>query len=182
MKKGICVKTKNNTWAIRYKCPEGAGLAYCEIEVQSESYPYCEENKLVEFELIPYHYVSGGLQPFTVDLIGGKGLQHHEGNLAKIIHIQDFELFNPNTRNHEVFAIKGDQAFVGYKLPNGDFHFEQIPYTEPKDKSEPLKATVLQRIEKYIEEQIKFKNVEDYHSTWLSGICQYWYNQGKLDK
>lgn len=39
----------------------------------------------------------------------------------------------------EVFAIKdsedsptGKQAFIGYKLANGDFHYIQVPFTEPK--------------------------------------------------
>lgn len=39
----------------------------------------------------------------------------------------------------EVFAIKdsndsptGKQAFIGYKLDNGNFEFTQVPYTEPK--------------------------------------------------
>lgn len=37
----------------------------------------------------------------------------------------------------EVFAIKdsessptGKEAYIGYKLANGDFHFIQVPYTE----------------------------------------------------
>lgn len=39
----------------------------------------------------------------------------------------------------EVFAIKdsessptGKEAYIGYKLANGDFHFIGVPYTEPK--------------------------------------------------
>lgn len=38
----------------------------------------------------------------------------------------------------EVFAIKdsessptGKEAYIGYKLANGDFHFIHVPYTEP---------------------------------------------------
>lgn len=39
----------------------------------------------------------------------------------------------------EVFAIKdctdsptGKQAFIGFKIPNGNFHFIGVPFTEPK--------------------------------------------------
>lgn len=42
--------------------------------------------------------------------------------------------------NLECFAIKNGEAFIGYKLPNGNFHFVQIPYTEKdsKDKKSSL--------------------------------------------
>lgn len=43
----------------------------------------------------------------------------------------------------EVFAIKdcdesptGKQAFIGFKISNGDFHFIQVPYTEPKQQEQ----------------------------------------------
>ena len=37
----------------------------------------------------------------------------------------------------EVFAIKTDEngkawAYIGFKIPNGNFHFITVPYTEPK--------------------------------------------------
>lgn len=45
----------------------------------------------------------------------------------------------------EVFAIKdseesptGKQAFIGFKLPNNDFHFIGVPYTEPASKEKLL--------------------------------------------
>ncbi len=39
--------------------------------------------------------------------------------------------------NLEVFAIKksevdGLQAYIGFKIPNGNFHYVQVPYTEPQ--------------------------------------------------
>jgi hypothetical protein len=45
----------------------------------------------------------------------------------------------PNdTHSFEVFAIKdstdsptGKEAFIGFKLDNGNFHFIGVPYTEP---------------------------------------------------
>lgn len=37
--------------------------------------------------------------------------------------------------NLEVFAIKGNEAFIGFKTKNGNFNFIQVPYTEPKVKS-----------------------------------------------
>jgi hypothetical protein len=47
---------------------------------------------------------------------------------------KDIVLLHPLTTNHEVFAIKGDKAYIGYKIPNGNFVFETIPYTEPPKK------------------------------------------------
>jgi hypothetical protein len=35
-----------------------------------------------------------------------------------------------NATDLECFAIKNNEAYIGYKLPNGSFHFVQIPYTE----------------------------------------------------
>lgn len=32
----------------------------------------------------------------------------------------------------EVFAIKNGEAFIGFKVSNGSFHFIQVPYTAPK--------------------------------------------------
>lgn len=37
----------------------------------------------------------------------------------------------------DVFAIKkseinGVEAFVGFKRPNGDFHYVQVPFTDPE--------------------------------------------------
>ncbi len=44
-----------------------------------------------------------------------------------------------DAHSFEVFAIKdskdsstGKQAFIGYKLANGDFQYIQVPFTEPK--------------------------------------------------
>lgn len=47
----------------------------------------------------------------------------------------------------EVFAIKnnessptGKEAFIGFKIPNGNFHFIGVPFTEPRKafKNAPL--------------------------------------------
>lgn len=48
---------------------------------------------------------------------------------------KEISLFNKDTSNHELFAIKGKEAFIGYKIPNGNFCFESIPFTEPKNFS-----------------------------------------------
>ena len=47
--------------------------------------------------------------------------------------------FPIDAHSFEVFAIKdsedsitGKQAFIGYKLNNGNFHFVDVPFTEPK--------------------------------------------------
>jgi hypothetical protein len=49
----------------------------------------------------------------------------------------------PNdAHSFEVFAIKycdesptGKQAFIGFKIENGDFHFIGVPFTEPNKES-----------------------------------------------
>jgi len=54
----------------------------------------------------------------------------------------------PNdAHSFEVFAIKnseesptGKQAFIGFKLDNGNFHFIGVPYTENK-KPQPTKLS-----------------------------------------
>lgn len=53
----------------------------------------------------------------------------------KIFPKKETELFNKETTNHEVFAIKPSEngktyAFIGYRISSGNFHFESIPYTE----------------------------------------------------
>ena len=47
-------------------------------------------------------------------------------------------IFPSDAYSFEVFAIKdsvdsptGKQAFIGYKISNGNFHFVGVPYTEP---------------------------------------------------
>jgi hypothetical protein len=49
------------------------------------------------------------------------------------------QLIPIDAHSFEVFAIKdceesptGKQAFIGFKISNGDFHFIGVPYTEPK--------------------------------------------------
>lgn len=46
-----------------------------------------------------------------------------------------------NAHSFEVFAIKdsnnsptGKEAYIGYKIENGNFHFISVPYTEPENK------------------------------------------------
>jgi len=85
---------------------------------------------------------------------------------------KEIELFHPETSSHEVFAIKDSTAFIGYKLPNGDFYFECIPFTEKKSKN----------IQEYVQEQIQLKNIEANEKTWMESICQYWFNKGKKSK
>lgn len=44
---------------------------------------------------------------------------------------EEIGLFSPLTTKHEVFCIRNWYAYIGYKIPNGNFHFEMVPYTEP---------------------------------------------------
>lgn len=47
--------------------------------------------------------------------------------------IENITLFDSKTSSHEVFAIKDGFAYVGCKVqPYGNFYYEKIPYTEPK--------------------------------------------------
>lgn len=48
-------------------------------------------------------------------------------------------LIPADAHSFEVFAIKdskdfptGKQAYIGFKLSNGDFHYIQVPFTEPQ--------------------------------------------------
>jgi len=52
-------------------------------------------------------------------------------------------LIPSDAHSFEVFAIKdceesptGKQAFIGFKMANGDFHFIGVPYTEPKQQEQ----------------------------------------------
>lgn len=51
--------------------------------------------------------------------------------------IESIALFDSKTTSHEVFAIKDGFAYVGCKVqPYGNFYYEKIPYTEPKQLNE----------------------------------------------
>lgn len=67
-----------------------------------------------------------------------------ENNKDKVVNSSLYGVFKNNTfitndaHSFEVFAIKdsqdspsGKQAFIGFKIDNGDFHFIAVPYTEP---------------------------------------------------
>ena len=50
----------------------------------------------------------------------------------------EINLFNPLTSNHELFYIKTDEngnkfAYIGYTLPNENFHFEVVKCSIPED-------------------------------------------------
>jgi len=52
--------------------------------------------------------------------------------------MKNFDKIPLDAYDLEVFAIKdckesptGKQAFIGFKIPNGNFHFIGVPYTEP---------------------------------------------------
>ena len=52
------------------------------------------------------------------------------------------QLIPKDAHSFEVFAIKdskdsptGKEAFIGFKLSNGDFHFISVPFTEPPKKT-----------------------------------------------
>lgn len=55
------------------------------------------------------------------------------------MNVKNNSIIPSDAHTFEVFAIKdneyspsGKQAFLGFKLGNGDFHYIQIPYTEVK--------------------------------------------------
>lgn len=55
-----------------------------------------------------------------------------------MFNMKNFDKIPLDAYDLEVFAIKdckesptGKQAFIGFKIPNGNFHFIGVPYTEP---------------------------------------------------
>lgn len=57
----------------------------------------------------------------------------------KLITDKEVDSIPPDATNLEVFAIKDDQdsstgksAYIGFKIPNGNFHFIKVPYTAPE--------------------------------------------------
>ena len=65
-----------------------------------------------------------------------------------------------DAHSFEVFAIKdseesptGKQAFIGFKLPNNDFHFIGVPFTEPNSKEKQLKEILALKITMLREKQ-----------------------------
>lgn len=48
------------------------------------------------------------------------------------MNVKNNSIIPSDAHTFEVFAIKGNQAFIGFKLANGDFHFIQVPYTGNK--------------------------------------------------
>lgn len=94
------------------------------------------------------------------EFISGEGWQQYDGkdrwicpqNNNDILTTKElFEKYNGSTTiepidnkipidatDLECFSIKGSEAFIGYKAPNGNFNFIQIPYTEPKKDIEEL--------------------------------------------
>lgn len=57
-----------------------------------------------------------------------------------------------DAKNIEVFAIKPDEsgklfAYIGYKITNGNFHFNVVPFTEPQYKNKYSEEEVLPLLE-----------------------------------
>lgn len=67
---------KNDRWYVTSSVEEN-------LPLDSLDYKFAIENKIVKYEILQYHYVSGGLR--KTGELGGKGLQHHTGNYAKLI-------------------------------------------------------------------------------------------------
>jgi hypothetical protein len=59
----------------------------------------------------------------------------HSKPLSDTLIKTEEQLIPQDAHSFEVFAIKeteeGKQAFIGFRLSNGDFHFIGVPYTEP---------------------------------------------------
>lgn len=74
----------------------------------------------------------GGIKTGVSVNHGGTGEDYIRFSLPLPQIKEEIELFNPLTTDREVFCIRRGYAYVGYKIPNGDFHYEMIPYTEPE--------------------------------------------------
>lgn len=171
---GQLFNTKEKGWVVRYDYSQykfkGTHINTALLPVipnQAKNLTEEDEGKKVFFVKEEYY-----LAP-EEDTNNSKGEFINAARLTS--NVKDFNkeinLFHPETSSHEVFAIKDSTAFIGYKLPNGDFHFECVPFTE---KPSP-------NVQVYVEEQIQLHNIEEHQTTWMESVCQYWYNQGKLN-
>ena len=55
------------------------------------------------------------------------------------MNIEDPDKIPQDAFDLEVFSIKSDEqgkkwAYIGYKIPNGNFHFLAVPFTEPESQ------------------------------------------------
>ena len=76
---------------------------------------------------------------------------------------QSNQVFPNDAHSFEVFAIKdckesptGKEAYIGYKLENGNFCFTSVPFTEPKQepKQETLEEAAKRTYQKGLKDDI----------------------------
>ena len=67
-------------------------------------------------------------------------------------------IFPSDAHSFEVFAIKdckdsptGKEAYIGYKLANGNFHFVSVPFTEPNQKYKDTLEILKEKVRKAID-------------------------------
>ena len=84
-------------------------------------------------ECYSYHFIGSDVEKYQ----NNKLLIEYFGSLDNEEIIE--QIIPADAHSFEVFAIKdcdesstGKQAFIGFKLKNGDFHFIGVPYTENK--------------------------------------------------
>jgi len=71
---------------------------------------------------------------------------------------QSNQVFPNDAHSFEVFAIKdceqsptGKEAYIGYKLENGNFCFTSVPFTEPNPTYEDTLETLKEKVRKAID-------------------------------
>jgi hypothetical protein len=82
---------------------------------------------------------------------------------------QSNQVFPNDAHSFEVFAIKdckesptGKEAYIGYKLENGNFCFTSVPFTEPKQepKQETLEEAAFEKYPRSMSEKdVELRNV-----------------------
>lgn len=110
--------------------------------LESQIPPYIiEEAKEMEKQMIREAYDKGefndGMNETAEEYYNQTyGSQDNKTIASQETEISDDVIIPKNATNVEVFAIKPDEdgklfAYIGYKMPNGNFHFTIVPFTEP---------------------------------------------------
>jgi hypothetical protein len=103
-------------------------------------------------------------------------------NLGAELQQEQFQTIVPfDAYDIEVFKIKADEngnlfAYIGYKITNGNFHFNVVPFTEPQqDKNKYSESEVIILLNKF-----GSKVYGDYtRNTTMEEFCDRWFEQNK---
>ena len=125
-----CTPSENSNHAYWFRRGK-VNLDTYEKEYKNQLNGYKHKNKLSKEKRSTFKIKNTGLPKKTsVDI---NLLNSYNTAVKKGLHLP------MDAQNIEVFAIKdsedsptGKQAFIGFKLSNGNFHYISVPFTEPK--------------------------------------------------